>query len=119
MRKGSLVRRFLLAGALTLSSFTLPRPALGCEICKYLPFLGFAPCRAVREDEVGSTICINHADISGFWCEERGTYCSEITVGGGGGGTAGGGGGDDPCRTSSFCPAECFSCSGGGTRPAV
>lgn len=121
MRKGMVARRFLLVGALALSSFTLPRPVLGCEVCKYYFFLGFAPCRPVEEGETGATICTNHSDISGFSCEESGDFCSSITVtGGGGGGTGGvGGGGSDPCQTSGFCPAECFSCSGGGGgRPA-
>jgi hypothetical protein len=121
MRKGILVRRLLLLGALALSFFTLSKPVLGCEICKHYFFLGYVPCQPVEEDETGATICSNHYDpIQGFWCEESGNFCSSITVTGGGGGMAGGGGGTtDPCRTSGFCPAECFSCSGGGTRPAV
>lgn len=120
MRKLVFVRRLLLLGALGLSSLILPRPVEGCEICKYWFFLGYAPCRPATGSEVGATGCENYYDpIEGFSCEESGSYCTTVTVSGGSGGGSGGSGGSDPCMTSGFCPAECFSCAGGGGRPAV
>jgi hypothetical protein len=114
-------RSALILGALGLFFWALPQPAAGCEICKYTFFLGYSPCRAVTDTEVGSTICQDYYDpIGGFSCEESGTYCSVIGADGGGGGTGGSGGGDGgSCQTSGFCPASCFSCSGSGGRPAV
>jgi hypothetical protein len=113
-------RRLLLLAILGLSSLALPQKVLGCEICKYYFFLGYSPCRTVTESEVGSTICTDHYDpIGGFSCDESGYFCQNITAGGGGGAGGGGtGGGGSTCQTSGACPAECFSCSGGG-RPAV
>jgi hypothetical protein len=105
---------------LVLGFVTPPRPASACELCKYNIFLGYSPCRPVGPDEVGSTVCTDSYDpLGGFSCEESGTFCSSITAGGGGG--AGGAGGDgSACHTSGFCPAQCFSCSGGGGgRPAI
>lgn len=121
MREITGIRLLLLLTVFGFLFWTPPRPAAGCEICKVNLFLGPAPCRSVTEDEVGSTICQDQYDpIGGFTCEESGTFCSGITVGGGGGRAGGGGGtGGNPCQTSSFCPASCFSCSGGGGRPAV
>src|SRR3954462_210864 len=86
-------RSALVLGALWLFFWVLPQPATGCEICKYTFFLGFSPCRAVTENEVGSTICTNNYDpIGGFSCEESGTYCSVVGADGGGGGGTGGSG---------------------------
>ena len=48
------------------------------------------------------------------FCYESGSACYGITVGGGGGGGGTGGGGGGCASTGGFCPAECFSCSGGG-----
>lgn len=122
MQKSSRIRPVLLFSILGLLFWTLPRPAAGCEICKYIFFLGYAPCRPVTQNEVGSTICTDQYDpIGGFSCEESGTYCSSIDAGGGGtGGTGGTGSSGGSCQTSGFCPAQCFSCSGsGGGRPAI
>lgn len=114
----SRIRLIVLFTALSVSVLS-PQAVLGCEICKYYLLLGFAPCRPVTETEVGSTICTNEYDpLVGFSCAESGTYCSEINAGGGGGSGSGGGGGSQ-CSTTGFCPAECFSCGGGGGRPAV
>jgi hypothetical protein len=115
-------RMLLLLGVLSLCLLALPQAALGCEICKYTFFLGYSPCRAVTQDEVGSTICRDYYDaIAGFSCEESGTFCQNIIVGGGGGpGGSGGTGSGSSCQTSGACPAQCFSCSsGGGGKPAV
>lgn len=122
MRKPVQARLLLLLSVLSFWLWALPQPAAGCEICKINLFLGFIPCRPVTQTEVGSTICEDKYDIfGGFSCEERGTFCSSINVGGGGGGggTGGTGGNSNTCQTSGYCPAECFSCRGGGGRPAV
>jgi hypothetical protein len=121
MRAPARIHLLLPLAILGLFFWTLPQPAAGCEICKPNFFLGFVPCRAVAEDEVGATVCQDQYDpIGGFTCEESGTFCTGITVsGGGGGGNGGSGGGSGSCQTSGFCPAFCFSCGGGGGRPAV
>jgi len=121
MPKPARTRLLLLFSILGLLFWTLPRPATGCEICKINFFLGFIPCRAVTESEVGSTICTDEYDVvAGYTCSESGTFCSGITVGGGGGGGGSTGGGGGSCQTSNLCPAECFSCSGGGGgKPAI
>lgn len=112
-------RYLLLLAMLGLSTFALPQVTFGCEICEYHFFLGFSPCRPVTESEVGSTTCTNISDLGGFSCRESGSFCQNITIGGGGGpGGGGSAGGSNACQTSGACPAECFSCSGGG-RPAV
>jgi hypothetical protein len=113
-------RLLLLVAALGLGSLILPRPVSACEVCKYTFGLGYAPCRPVGDGEVGTTICTNSYDpFGGFSCDQGGDYCSAITVTPGGGGAAGGGNDGGACRTSGFCPSQCFSCSGGGGRPAV
>lgn len=53
----------------------------------------------------------------GPYCWTNGQACTNGGGGGGGGGT--GGGGSNTCTTTGFCPAQCFSCSGGGGRPAI
>jgi len=121
MRRRLYRYRFLLLSLLLLSSLHLvvPSQAEACSICNFYFILGFAPYRATKENEVGSTGCTNYYDpFAGFYCEESGDFCSTISVvGGGGGGTGGGGGGGDACASTRFCPAECFSCEGGGGRP--
>jgi hypothetical protein len=114
------LRLLLVLGALGFFFWALPQPAASCEICEYKFFLGFK-CRPVTEKEVGSTICTGtYSPVGGYTCEESGTFCTGITVDGGGGGGTGSGGGDgSSCQTSGFCPAACFSCGGGGGRPAV
>jgi hypothetical protein len=113
------IRLLLMVVAILGCGFwTLPSPASACEICEYVFLLGYAPCKPVGPDDVGSTICTDHYDpISGFSCQESGDYCSNITIGGGGG--TGGGSDGGSCQTAGFCPAQCFSCGGGGGRPAV
>ena len=77
MRKAARVRLLLLFSILGLWFWTLPQPAAGCEICKYIFFLGYAPCPPVTQNEVGSTICTDEYDIfGGFSCTESGTFCS-------------------------------------------
>jgi|SRR5215203_4112053 len=117
MRK-SRIHLFLLV-VLFAASFLLPQETKACEICNYNLFLGYIPCRPVNQDEVGATSCTNLYDAwSGFSCQESGTFCSGINVGGGGGsggGSGGGWGGGGGCGGGGFCPAQCFSCGGGGS----
>lgn len=109
----SRIGRLSLLGVFVLM-LLLSREAQACEICKYVFFFGYQPCRAVSGDEVGATTCTNLYDVwSGFSCQESGTYCSNITVGGGGSGGGSGGGWGGGCSSNGFCPAECFTCTGG------
>lgn len=110
------VARIRALGGLTVALcglLTLPA-ATACEICR--DFFTDLSCGPVFQGETGYTECEPSGESSS--CEVSGDFCSVITVdGGGGGGGTGGGGGDNPCETLSFCPAECFSCGGGGGRP--
>lgn len=90
----------------------------GCERCTNPVFTGgMSWCVEVKQEETGVTLCKDGVDLFGPYCSEDGIYCSVVDAGGGGG-TGSGGGGTNPCQTSGFCPAQCFSCSGGG-RPAI
>lgn len=73
-------------------------------------------CVPVSGDDVGATLCHDEVTLVSITCQEDGNACQVITVigGGGGSGTGSGGGTSNPCQTSGFCPAECFTCSGGG-----
>jgi hypothetical protein len=72
-------------------------------------------CAGARE---GAGWRCTETDIQGFTiCSITGGPCLNPDYGGGTGGGGGGGGGS--CQSSSgFCPAECFSCGGGG-RPRI
>lgn len=111
-------RRLFLAvlGFAIASGWITSTPARACEDC-YWHWLNPSRsyCRPVNEGEVGVTNCVDYVDIyNDSYCTESGTYCSQITAGGGSGGSGSGGGDGDACQTDGFCPAECFSCSGGG-----
>ena len=113
MRSLATVRKLVLAGLTLAASASPPAQAYECEICK-LSFTGNSWCRPVREMETGVTLCKDFvANIGGSYCTEDGNACSWVNGGGGGGGTGGGGGGS--CTSTGFCPAECFSCGGGGS----
>jgi hypothetical protein len=107
------------------SALVLPRAAAAaCEQCKLSPFpFSYNQwCVEVYDPETGVTACTDGLDplTGSLWCFEEGNACSVVNVGGGGGGTGGGGGGGGgSCNTAGYCPAECFSCGGGGGRPAV
>lgn len=110
-------RRGLLsiAVAAVLSMF-VAGALMACEDC-FFNAQNIATCRPVFDGETGVTRCQSIATD----CILSGTFCSEITAGGGGGGGGtGGSGGGGSCHTSGGggCPAECFSCSGGG-RPRI
>lgn len=123
MRKNLLLR---IPMFVSLTVLMLPDLVQACEVC-YWTWLnpGRSYCRPVHDTETGTTGCDTFIDNLGdSFCTEGGSYCSVITVtaGGGGGGGTSGGTGSNPCQTSGFCPAQCFSCSGGlgdGGRPAV
>ena len=94
----------------------------GCLRCRNITPTGMgATCQGVGPLEGGDGwIC--HEDNTLPWpdgpsCWVAGGLC---TNGGDGGGLGGGGlgSGGSACQTSGFCPAECFSCRGGG-RPAI
>jgi len=116
------LRRFVLFATFAVSPLLLPAGAAGCEIC-YSSWLNPARsyCRPVAEYETGVTNCVTYVDnLGGSSCTESGFYCTDVNAGGGGGGgTGGGGGGGGTCQTDGFCPAECFSCSPNGGRPAI
>lgn len=98
-------------------SFLSPPAAIACQEC----FAHFDDewCHSVPQGETGYTICFSPEEAS-CCCSVGGDFCTDITVdGGGSGGGTGGSGGSNPCYTTGFCPAECFSCGGGGGRPPV
>lgn len=107
----------VMAGVFFATFFVLPTVTQACQVCFWSilnPSRSY--CRAVRDRETGTTICTTYIDnLGGSFCDEGGDYCSVITVDGGGGASGGSGGGDDPCQTTGFCPAECFSCAGSGS----
>ena len=120
MRTCPFFRITLLAGITVFAFLMIPGELLACEICTNPVFTdGMSWCRPVRQEETGYTICRDEVTVLGTYCmEESGIFCSVVDAGGGGGGSNAGGGGTNPCQTSGFCPAQCFSCSGWG-RPAV
>lgn len=101
-----------------------PTLAHACETCEYYSFPGRSMyCDSVLDGETGAETCTLTYD---FWsakydCLESGNFCSEVDAGGGSGsgGTGGGDGSGGSCGTTGFCAAQCFSCPGGGGRPAV
>ena len=103
--------------------FSISFPAASwasCEICKPYGTLNYSCFPAVNE--VGVTHCQVFSDPFAWppsvWCTESGNFCSTIVVNGGGGGGGGTGGGAGCQGGTGGCPAECFSCSGGG-RPRI
>jgi len=110
----STVKKLALAGLILAAFTSTSAQAYECEICK-LSFTGNSWCRGVQEMETGVTQCENHvANIGGSYCTEDGNACSWVNAVGGGGGGTGGWGGGGGCTATGFCPAECFSCGGGG-----
>jgi hypothetical protein len=114
------VRKFLAIALFWLMGFAglgSSSKLLACETCKSI--LGFYEhCVMVADNETGYTLCSTIPSLDGTTCIFGGDFCSSITVTGSGGGGGGAGGGSSTCQGSGFCPAECFSCGGGGGRPA-
>jgi hypothetical protein len=89
-----------------------PVVAAACQDC-FGNIQGIATCGPVRDGATGFTVCSSVTTE----CVVGGSFCTEIDVHGGGSGGSGGGGG--ACHGGAGgCPAECFSCSGGG-RPRI
>lgn len=94
----------------------------GCFYCKPVAPTGLgATCKQVGDGQNGDGWqCRETADLpwpDGPLCTVSGGPCYNVDVSGGGG--SAGGGGSSSCQTMGFCPAECFSCGGGGGgRPA-
>lgn len=89
----------------------LPAPVFAeCQEC--FKFFDDEWCQPVQGGRSGFTDCTSPEEAS-CCCRIRGNPCtSGGGTGGGGGGGWGGGGG--ACSSTGFCPAECFSCGGGG-----
>src|SRR6185295_4011227 len=89
-----------------------------CEICELASGFGSNSRCFPAVNDVGVTVCQMFSDPLAWppstWCTEAGTFCSTIIVNGGGGGGGGTGGGGGCQGGASGCPAECFSCGGGG-----
>lgn len=111
-----------LVGAIAFGSMATSRPASACANC-YQPSQWSLTswCKPVANEETGVTGCDDYWDPfdGSQTCAETGTFCSSVNAGGGGGTGSGGGSGDGSCSSGGFCPASCFSCGGGGGRPAV
>lgn len=70
-------------------------------------------CRVANAED-GYTCCRQESFGMETWCAFGGSACYGISVGGGGGGGGGTGGGGGSCSyQNGWCPAECWSCSGG------
>jgi hypothetical protein len=93
-----------------------PLSAMACEKC--FKFFDDESCKDVGLGESGFEKCEVPAEAS-CCCKMSGNACTGTSSGGSGGTGGTGGGGSNVCQTNGFCPAQCFSCSGGGGRPAV
>ena len=107
----------LLATSGSVSAVT----SYGCFYCRPVSPTGMgATCHQVGDGDNGDGWqCTQVNDLpwpDGPACYTNNDPCHNVDVGGGGGG---GSSSSPTCQTSGFCPAECFSCSGGGGRPAV
>jgi hypothetical protein len=96
---------------------------IGCFTCSYAHITGMGQiCKSAGcEHEGDGWECYEDNSLpwpDGPECSTNGQACYETCAGGGDGGSGGGGGGSS-CGGSGFCPAECFSCGGGGGRPAI
>jgi hypothetical protein len=93
-----------------------------CQVCKQSTNITLPRdyCK-VANNEAGSMCCAEFDTGVGTYCSESGSACYGIIVGGGGGGTGGtaGGSGSTCSYVNGWCPAECWSCGGGGGRPAI
>ena len=69
----------------------------------------------VANNQDGYMCCSPETYGVATYCHMDGAACYGTTVGGGGGGGGTGGSGGSCRSTGGFCPAECFSCGGGGT----
>jgi hypothetical protein len=93
----------------------VPQSAVACDKC--VQFFDDESCTTAGPGEIGNTICEVPEEAS-CCCKYKGETCTGGSGGSGSGGGTGGGGGNQ-CATTGFCPAECFSCGGGGGRPRI
>lgn len=102
--------RFLFGAAIMLVILLAPAAAEACEEC--FKFFDDEWCHEASAGQSGFTIC-NSPEEASCCCKFSGNPCTggQPSGGGGGGGWGGGGG---ACGGTGFCPAECFSCGGGG-----
>lgn len=86
-----------------------------CQLCEEEQAITLSRdfCRLAR-DESGYMCCREESFGLETFCVQSGSACYGIEVDGGGGGSGGGGGGGGCSYQGGWCPAECFSCSGGG-----
>jgi hypothetical protein len=93
-----------------------------CQVCRERNHITIpADFCGVANGEDGSMCCDEFDTGVGTLCGESGSACYGIIVDGGGGDSGGGGsGGGGGCSyQTGWCPAECFTCGGGGGRPAI
>jgi hypothetical protein len=111
------LRAVVLTGfAVMLVVALAPQATKACELCHV--FFDDESCKTATPGESGFTKCTVPEEAS-CCCTLSGNACTGGSGGGGGGGGGTGGGGGNPCQTTGFCPAQCFSCGGGGfDRPA-
>ena len=121
MRKlGLLVILLLFPGLTSRSEASTVTYEDDCYTCNNTAILGIdQECGTPPDYSYGTGTTCHELRINGLptACYTSGFECYRITVNGGGGGSGGTGGGGS-CHSSGFCPAECFSCSGGG-RPRI
>lgn len=94
----------------------------GCFTCDAVGIVGMGGrCQSVPYNSWGDGWkCFEDESFGlGFpndpMCWTNQEQCYHILAGGGGGGGGGTGGGGSTCQNSTgFCPAECFTCGGGG-----
>ena len=125
MRKGASVRMvglllFTLGAGSARATITT---YYGCFNCSYIhPTSEAAFCSGAGALQGGEGwICYEDDTLpwpDGPTCWTNGQACTNGGTGGGGTGGSSGGG-SNPCATTGFCPSQCFSCSGGGGRPAI
>jgi hypothetical protein len=103
--------RWLIGAAIILVVLPAPTFAEACQECFKL--FDDEWCNDAPSGVSGFTICTSPEEAS-CCCKFSGSPCTGGSGGSGGGGGGGWGGGGGACSGTGFCPAECFSCGGGG-----
>jgi len=105
--------RLCIGAAILLT--VLPAPVSAAECLECFKFFDDEWCQPVGAGRSGFTECTSPEEAS-CCCRIRGNPCTIDGGAGGGGGGGGWGGGGSVCSGGgAFCPAQCFSCGGGGT----
>ncbi len=102
--------------AMGSSPATSQTAQFGCFVCANTGRID-AFCKSAREGDGWICITLHIADDFNI-CRFSGGACLNPYFEGGGGAGGGSGGGGN-CHTTGACPAECFTCSGGGGRPRI